>query len=83
MASLNWMQGLPMTVERMIGSVFQAVGRSVQFGCHVLVLMTCLVAAPVRSIELADSAIEMITPVEPNLVVLVDDSGSMDWEVMT
>ncbi|MES9961208.1 MAG: PilC/PilY family type IV pilus protein [Sedimenticola sp.] len=72
-----------MTVERRIGSVFQAVGRPMLFGCHAPVLMACLVAAPVHSIELADSAIEMITPVEPNLVVLVDDSGSMDWEVMT
>ncbi|MET0047834.1 MAG: hypothetical protein ABW066_08630, partial [Sedimenticola sp.] len=72
-----------MMVERMIGSVFQAVGHSRQFGCHVPVLITCLVAAPVHAIELAGSAIEMITPVEPNLVVLVDDSGSMDWEVMT
>ncbi|MES9937403.1 MAG: PilC/PilY family type IV pilus protein [Sedimenticola sp.] len=45
--------------------------------------MTFLAAPPVYPIELADGAIETFTSVEPNLVVLIDDSGSMDWEVMT
>ncbi|MET0013118.1 MAG: hypothetical protein ABW088_05650 [Sedimenticola sp.] len=44
--------------------------------------MTFLAVSPAYPIDLADNAIEMITPVEPNLVILADDSGSMDWEIM-
>ncbi|MET0105736.1 MAG: PilC/PilY family type IV pilus protein [Sedimenticola sp.] len=54
--------------------------RGVTFG--IALLMTFLASSPVYPIDLADNAIEMITPVEPNLVILADDSGSMDWEIM-
>ncbi|MET0023715.1 MAG: PilC/PilY family type IV pilus protein [Sedimenticola sp.] len=54
-----------------------------QVVCGITAAMTFLAASPVHSIDLSDSAIEVITGVEPNLVLLADDSGSMDWEVMT
>ena len=34
-------------------------------------------------LNLSDNALEVVIGVEPNIVVLTDDSGSMDWGVMT
>lgn len=34
-------------------------------------------------LDISQNALEALTPVEPNVVVLNDDSGSMDWEIMT
>ncbi|MEN8131098.1 MAG: hypothetical protein ABFS45_13065, partial [Pseudomonadota bacterium] len=35
------------------------------------------------ALNLADNALEVLSGVEPNIMVLSDDSGSMDWGVMT
>jgi type IV pilus assembly protein PilY1 len=34
-------------------------------------------------LSLSNNALEVVTSVEPNIVILTDDSGSMDWGVMT
>ncbi|MCG6970440.1 MAG: hypothetical protein LJE85_11785, partial [Gammaproteobacteria bacterium] len=34
-------------------------------------------------LSLSNNALEVVTSVEPNIVILTDDSGSMDWNVMT
>ena len=34
-------------------------------------------------LELADNALEVIAGIEPNIMILTDDSGSMDWGLMT
>ena len=34
-------------------------------------------------LNLSSNALEVVTAVEPNIVILTDDSGSMDWGVMT
>jgi len=34
-------------------------------------------------LSLSNNALEIVTSVEPNIVILTDDSGSMDWGVMT
>ncbi|UEX78906.1 pilus assembly protein [Spiribacter halobius] len=39
--------------------------------------------AALAQLDISQNALEALTPVEPNVVVLNDDSGSMDWEVMT
>jgi type IV pilus assembly protein PilY1 len=44
-----------------------------------------LTSSPVMAgtLDLADNALEIVTGVEPNIMVLADDSSSMDWGVMT
>ena len=34
-------------------------------------------------LNLSDNALEIVTNIEPNIMILNDDSGSMDWSVMT
>lgn len=48
---------------------------------------TCALLGPVTSISapgtLADSPLFLTNPVKPNILFLLDDSGSMDWGLMT
>lgn len=39
--------------------------------------------APAGVLDIADHALEISIGAEPNIVILLDDSGSMDWEAMT
>ena len=48
-----------------------------------VVITALLVATKLQAFTLADGAIEMKAGVEPNIVLLLDNSGSMDWEVLT
>ncbi|MBA1146520.1 hypothetical protein H0Z60_05555 [Ectothiorhodospiraceae bacterium WFHF3C12] len=42
------------------------------------------VATPLQAqLDISDNALEAIPPVNPNIFLLNDDSGSMDWEVIT
>ncbi|WP_455208149.1 pilus assembly protein [Kaarinaea lacus] len=52
------------------------------------VLLTGLLATPLSStvagpLNLSNNALEVVNNVEPNIMILHDDSGSMDWGVMT
>lgn len=47
------------------------------------VWMAFATAASAAPLNLADNALEVVEGVEPNILILSDDSGSMDWEVMT
>ncbi|WP_455374914.1 pilus assembly protein [Kaarinaea lacus] len=52
-------------------------------GCVLLfssLTTTTLIAGP---LDLSDNALEVVTNIEPNIMILHDDSGSMDWGVMT
>jgi type IV pilus assembly protein PilY1 len=41
-------------------------------------------SAPLHAqLNLSDNALEAVPPVDPNIFILSDDSGSMDWEVIT
>lgn len=59
--------------------------RQQAFRCR---LMACLATAAYIStagaatLDLADNALEVISAVEPNIVILTDDSGSMDLGIM-
>ncbi len=50
-------------------------------------IMTCLMASPSSTFAapgtLANSPLFLQSNVEPNILFLLDDSGSMDWEAMT
>jgi len=43
----------------------------------------CTFAASAGPLNLSDNALEVIVGVEPNIMIVNDDSGSMDWEAMT
>lgn len=46
-------------------------------------LLACLVGQPLRAaVDIADAPIMVGSAVAPNLMFLLDDSGSMQWEVM-
>ncbi|MDT8385072.1 MAG: PilC/PilY family type IV pilus protein [Gammaproteobacteria bacterium] len=34
-------------------------------------------------LNLSNNALEVVTAVEPNIMIVTDDSGSMDWEIMS
>lgn len=50
-------------------------------------LLACMAIGPATSFAapgtLADTPLFLTNPVEPNILFLVDDSGSMDWGLMT
>jgi type IV pilus assembly protein PilY1 len=52
-------------------------------GCMLLFSSLTLPAAVAGPLNLSDNALEVITNVEPNIMILHDDSGSMDWGIMT
>ena len=55
-------------------------------GTKVLKLFLCVpLSTPLFAVplDLADNALEVVTNIEPNIMILHDDSGSMDWGIMT
>ena len=42
-----------------------------------------LSTASAGPLNLSDNALEVVTNIEPNIMILHDDSGSMDWGIMT
>ena len=52
------------------------------------VILTACLAAPIANnvagpLNLSNNALEVVNNVEPNIMILHDDSGSMDWGIMT
>ncbi len=43
----------------------------------------CSATVLAGSLNLSNNALEVVVPVEPNVMIVTDDSGSMDWDVMT
>ena len=54
--------------------------KSVCLGVFIGSYTTIAAAGP---LSLSNNALEIVSNVEPNIVVLTDDSGSMDWGLMT
>jgi len=52
----------------------------ISLGLFIGVYTTIAAAGP---LSLSNNALEIVSNVEPNIVVLTDDSGSMDWGLMT
>ena len=49
----------------------------------IFILMSGFCAANAAQLDLAKEPLELSQSVEPNIMLLIDDSGSMDFEVMT
>lgn len=47
-----------------------------------LIASTYIATAGAATLDLADNALEVVSAVEPNIVILTDDSGSMDLSIM-
>jgi len=48
-----------------------------------IILGTFMASTDAAQLNLAPNALELAIGVEPNIVILNDDSGSMDWEIMS
>jgi type IV pilus assembly protein PilY1 len=51
--------------------------------CFGITIGAYCATAAAGPLSLSNNALEVVTAVEPNIVILTDDSGSMDWGVMT
>jgi len=52
-------------------------------GTRILLSLLLLVAAPAYAVSLSNAPLFLNTTVDPNVFFEVDDSGSMDWEILT
>jgi len=66
-----------------MNSQIKQTGSAISKLTFTLSIMLASSLASAGTLSIADNALELATGVEPNIMILADDSGSMDWGMMT